>query len=66
MNIVSSILNAFVGNKSKKDLKKVEGIVKKIVDFEQALSCLTNDELRNKTVFFKIFSSADIRIRLLT
>ena len=53
MNIVSSILNAFVGNKSKKDLKKVEGIVKEIIDFEQTLSCLTNDELRNKTVFFK-------------
>ena len=53
MNIVSSILNAFVGNKSKKDLKKVEGIVKEIVDFEQTLSCLSNDELRNKTVFFK-------------
>ena len=53
MNIVSSILSAFVGNKSKKDLKKVEGIVKDILDFEQTFTNLTNDELRNKTVLFK-------------
>ena len=53
MNIVSSILSAFVGNKSKKDLKKVEGIVKDILDFEQTFANLTNDELRNKTVLFK-------------
>ena len=53
MNIISSILSAFVGNKSKKDLKKVEGIVKDILDFEQTFANLTNDELRNKTVLFK-------------
>ena len=36
MNIISSILNTFVGNKSKKDLKKVEGIVKKFSNMNKA------------------------------
>ena len=53
MNIISSILNTFVGNKSKKDLKKVEGIVKKILEHEQSFASLTNDELRAKTFEFK-------------
>ena len=53
MNIISSILNTFVGNKSKKDLKKVEGIVKKILEYEQSFASLTNDELRAKTFEFK-------------
>ena len=53
MNIISSILNTFVGNKSKKDLKKVEGIVKKILEHEQSFVSLTNDELRAKTFEFK-------------
>ena len=53
MNIISSILNAFVGNKSKKDLKKVEGTVKKILEYEQEFALLTNDQLREKTFEFK-------------
>ncbi len=53
MNIISSILNTFVGNKSKKDLKKVEGIVKKILEHEESFASLTNDELRAKTFEFK-------------
>ena len=53
MNIISSILNTFVGNKSKKDLKKVEGTVKKILEYEQDFASLTNDQLREKTFEFK-------------
>ena len=53
MNIISSILNTFVGNKSKKDLKKVEGTVKKILEYEQEFASLTNDQLREKTFEFK-------------
>ena len=53
MNIISSILNTFIGNKSKKDLKKVEGTVKKILEYEQELASLTNDQLREKTFEFK-------------
>ena len=53
MNIISSILNTFIGNKSKKDLKKVEGTVKKILEYEQEFASLTNDQLREKTFEFK-------------
>ena len=53
MSLINSILNVFVGNKSKKDLKEVEGIVKEVLSFESALSSLNHDELRNKTIEFK-------------
>ena len=53
MSLINSILNVFVGSKSKKDLKEVEGIVKEVLSFESALSSLNHDELRNKTIEFK-------------
>ena len=53
MSFINSILNVFVGSKSKKDLKEVEGIVKQILIFEKEFSLLTHDELRSKTVLFK-------------
>jgi len=53
MSLINSILNVFVGSKSKKDLKEVESIVKEVLSFESALSSLNHDELRNKTIEFK-------------
>jgi len=53
MSLINSILNVFVGSKSKKDLKEVDGIVKEVLSFESALSSLNHDELRNKTIEFK-------------
>ena len=54
MSFINSILNVFVGSKSKKDLKEVEGIVKQILTFEKEFSSLTHDELRSKTIFLRI------------
>ena len=53
MSFINSILNVFVGSKSKKDLKEVEGIVREILTFEKEFSSLSHDELRSKTTFFK-------------
>ena len=53
MSFINSILNVFVGSKSKKDLKEVEEIVKQILTFEKEFSLLSHDELRGKTNFFK-------------
>ncbi len=53
MSLINSLLNVFVGDKSKKDLKEVESIVKNILSSENEISLLNNDELRNKTVEFK-------------
>ena len=53
MSLINSLLNVFVGDKSKKDLKEVESIVKDILSYENEMSLLNNDELRNKTIEFK-------------
>ncbi len=53
MSFINSILNVFVGSKSKKDLKEVEGTVKEILNFEKDYSKLNHDELRKKTTHFK-------------
>ena len=53
MSLINSLLNIFVGDKSKKDLKEVESIVKDILSYENELSLLNNDALRNKTIEFK-------------
>jgi len=49
MSFINSLLNVFVGNKSKKDLKEVESIVKNILSHENELNLLNHNELRNKT-----------------
>ena len=54
MSFINSILNVFVGSKSKKDLKEVEEIVKQILTFEKEFSLLSHDELRGKQTFLKI------------
>ncbi|MFL2639536.1 MAG: preprotein translocase subunit SecA [Flavobacteriaceae bacterium] len=61
MNLINSILNIFVGDKSKKDIKEVEGLVKEILSFENELSSLSNDGLRDRTKKFKKFIS-DVRL----
>lgn len=53
MSLINSLLNIFVGDKSKKDLKEVESIVKDILGYENEMSLLNNDALRNKTIEFK-------------
>ncbi|WP_374400384.1 preprotein translocase subunit SecA [Flavobacterium sp.] len=53
MSIINSILKAFVGDKSEKDVKAIQPIVTKIKSFEGALQALSHDELRAKTAEFK-------------
>ncbi len=53
MSLVNSIIKAFVGDKSKKDVKELQPIVNKIRSFESTLEKLSHDELRNKTSEFK-------------
>ncbi|WP_322549351.1 preprotein translocase subunit SecA [Flavobacterium psychraquaticum] len=54
MSIVNSILKAFVGDKSQKDVKAIQPLVIKIKSFESVLQALSNDELRAKTAEFKL------------
>ena len=51
LGIISKI---FGGNKSEKDVKKMEPIVGKTNQFFQQYQSLSNDELRNKTAEFKV------------
>ncbi|RXP47085.1 preprotein translocase subunit SecA [Lutibacter sp. HS1-25] len=53
MSILNSILKAFVGDKYKQDLKLLQPIVKEVKAFESEISALTNDQLREKTAYFK-------------
>ena len=54
MSIINSILKAFVGDKSEKDVKAIQPLVTKIKSFESALQALSHDELRDKTAQFKL------------
>ncbi|MEM1338099.1 MAG: preprotein translocase subunit SecA [Bacteroidota bacterium] len=53
MSIINSVIKVFVGDKSEKDVKALQPLVKKIRSFEMALTDLSNDELRQKTTAFK-------------
>jgi preprotein translocase subunit SecA len=53
MSFINSILKAFVGDKSQKDVKAIQPLVTKIKSFESALMALSHDELRAKTKAFK-------------
>ena len=53
MSVLSGILKAFVGDKSKKDLKGLYPLVDKIHLAAATLDGLTNDQLRNQTNTFK-------------
>ncbi|BFP42609.1 preprotein translocase subunit SecA [Flavobacteriaceae bacterium GF1] len=53
MSIVNSILKVFVGDKSEKDVKALQPLVKQIKSFESEMEQLSHDELRQKTNEFK-------------
>jgi preprotein translocase subunit SecA len=53
MSFINSILKAFVGDKSQKDVKALQPYLTKIKAAEAGLSSLSHDELRAKTVDFK-------------
>ena len=53
MSLLNSVLKIFVGDKTKKDLKLLLPIVKKVTAFESAIGALSNDGLRDKTLEFK-------------
>jgi preprotein translocase subunit SecA len=53
MSFINSVLKVFVGDKSEKDVKALQPLVKEIKSFEQQLEGLSHDELRQKTVAFK-------------
>lgn len=53
MSILNSVIKLFVGDKQQKDLKELQPIVDKVKSFETALSSLSHDELREKTIEFK-------------
>lgn len=53
MSIINSILKAFVGDKSEKDVKAIQPLITKVKSFESVLQALSHDELRAKTAEFK-------------
>jgi len=53
MSILNSVIKLFVGDKQQKDLKNLQPIVEDVKKFEAALSKLSHDELRAKTIEFK-------------
>jgi len=53
MSFINSIIKAFVGDKSQKDVKALQPYLAKIKTFESVLTSLSNDDLRAKTTFFK-------------
>lgn len=53
MSFLNSILKAFVGDKSEKDVKAIQPLIAKVHTFEKALAALSHDELRAKTIEFK-------------
>ena len=53
MSFLNRVLNVFVGDKSRKDLKSIQPIVSQILEQEKKLSKISNDELREKTNGFK-------------
>ncbi|MDO9262233.1 MAG: preprotein translocase subunit SecA, partial [Flavobacteriaceae bacterium] len=53
MNLLNSVLKLFLGDKKKRDLKELQPIVDRVHTFEQEITSLTNDELRQKTSDFR-------------
>ncbi len=53
MSFINSIIKAFVGDKSQKDVKATQPYITKIKALESVLASLSNDELRAKTAEFK-------------
>jgi len=53
MSILNSILKTFVGDKTKKDLNSIKPLVAKINEHQKEYESLSNDQLREKTTYFK-------------
>ena len=53
MSLINSILKAFVGDKSQKDVKAIQPLINKVKSFDTVLQALSHDELRAKTTEFK-------------
>ena len=53
MSFINSIIKAFVGDKSQKDVKATQPYITKIKALESVLASLSHDELRAKTIEFK-------------
>ena len=53
MSILNSVLKLFIGDKTKKDLKKITLLLRKLIIITEKLKKISNDKLRNKTVDFK-------------
>jgi preprotein translocase subunit SecA len=53
MSFINSIIKAFVGDKSQKDVKATQPYISKIKALEPVLAALSHDELRAKTAEFK-------------
>ena len=53
MSFINSLLKVFVGDKSEKDVKALQGNITKIKALESTLAALSHDELREKTTEFK-------------
>ena len=61
MSFINNLLKAFIGDKTKKDLKSILPLVDAIKSHETAFEQLTHDELRNKTVQFKAQIAEDTK-----
>ena len=48
MSILNSIIKTFVGDKTKKDLKKITPLVSKINDYQKNFESFSNNQLREK------------------
>ncbi|MFL2598381.1 MAG: preprotein translocase subunit SecA [Flavobacteriaceae bacterium] len=59
MSILNSIIKTFVGDKTKKDLKKITPLVSKINDYQKNFESFSNDQLRKKTTQFKSLLSKE-------
>ena len=59
MSFINSVLKVFVGDKSEKDVKALQPLVKQIKSYEQELTSLSIDELRQRTESFKAQIKAD-------
>jgi len=61
MDFINKILKVFVGDKSQKDIKEIQPLVNKIKKIEPTLVNLSHDELRAKTVSFKVIIADSIK-----
>ena len=62
MSILNSIIKTFVGDKTKKDLKKITPLVSKINDYQKNFESFSNNQLREKTIQFKSLLSQENQI----